>query len=344
MDEIKESYHYQLTREIARGGMGAVYEAQLKGAEGFRKKVAVKVILDRILNDNQFEEMFIAEAKLVANLIHQNIAQVYQLGRLNTGDGSYYIAMEFINGVNLEEFLIRHEEKNEKVPVEIACFITSRVARGLSYAHRKEDDDGSHLNIVHRDVSLKNIMIAFEGEVKVTDFGIAKANSYFKDMEGEVLMGKAEYMSPEQARYEKTDGRSDIFSLGVVFYELLTNTNPFYNDDIHITMKNVINLEPALPSKLNPEVTNDIEKIILKAMAKDPEDRYKTAGEMLYALEFYMYHDRYGPTCETLADYTKKLFKGANRTKNDVTSDSETQDYRISSSTIKRKLLDGNAD
>ncbi|MCF6208619.1 MAG: protein kinase, partial [Ghiorsea sp.] len=133
---IEESYRYTLTREIARGGMGAVYEAQLAGAEGFQKKVALKVILEQMMYDKQFEEMFIAEAKLVANLIHQNIAQVYQLGRYQD---SFYIAMEYIDGVNLEEFFVKHEERNIKVSVEIVTFIVSRVCRGLSYAHNKRD-------------------------------------------------------------------------------------------------------------------------------------------------------------------------------------------------------------
>ncbi len=330
---IEEVYRYKMVREIARGGMGAVYEAQLYGAEGFRKKVALKLILEKMLHEDELEEMFIGEAKLVANLIHPNIAQVYQLGKLKD---TYYIAMEYINGYNLEEFFIEHESKAEKVSVEMACFIVSRVCRGLAYAHQKLDDSGVSMNIVHRDVSLKNIMITIEGEVKVTDFGIAKANHFFKDHEGEIIMGKAEYMSPEQAQYKKTDGRSDLFSSGIVFYELLTGVNPFYDDDIQQTLKNVISLEPQPPSKYNKNIPPEIDEIVLKALKKDVTKRYQSGQEMLFALEYYMYHDRYGPTCETLADYLKKLFNRVEKSKTIPVS--QMLDSRSSTATIRTKL------
>ena len=330
---IEETYRYKLVREIARGGMGAVYEAQLQGAEGFRKKVALKLILEKMLHEDELEEMFIGEAKLVANLIHPNITQVYQLGKIKD---TYYIAMEFINGYNLEEFFLQHEEKGEKISVEMVCFIVSRVCRGLAYAHQKLDDSGAPMNIVHRDVSLKNVMITIEGEVKVTDFGIAKANHFFKDNEGEVIMGKAEYMSPEQAQYKRTDGRSDLFSLGIVFYELLTGINPFYDDDIQQTLKNVISFEVAPPSKYNKNIPPDIDKIVLKALKKELPDRYQSGQEMLFALEYYMYHDRYGPTCETLAEYLKKVF---GKKKVEVVKGPESKVVgERSTSTIRTKL------
>jgi len=331
IEKISEEYTYILTREIARGGMGAVCEAQLQGAEGFTKKVAVKLILDKIMNDSQFEEMFIGEAKLVANLIHQNIAQVYQLGKVKN---SYYIAMEYINGYNLEEFMTRHLIKGNPIPHDVATFITSRVCRGLAYAHNKRDDQGKLLNLVHRDVSPKNIMIALEGEVKITDFGIAKANTYFKDLEGEVIMGKAEYMSPEQAQYKKTDGRSDLFSLGIVFYELLTGKNPFYHDDIRKTLDNVVEVTPPPPSSLNKEISETIDAIMDKVFQKDVEKRYQNGAQMLYDLEFYMYHDRYGPTCETLAKYIHELFDR----KDSSSYLMEEPEQKNASSTIRRKV------
>lgn len=337
---IEEVYHYKMVREIARGGMGAVYEAQLYGSEGFRKKVALKLILEKMLHEDELEEMFIGEAKLVANLIHPNITQVYQLGKIKD---TYYIAMEFINGYNLEEFFLEHERRGEKVSVEMTCFIVSRVCRGLAYAHQKLDDNGVSMNIVHRDVSLKNIMITIEGEVKVTDFGIAKANHFFKDHEGEIIMGKAEYMSPEQAQYKKTDGRSDLFSLGIVFYELLTGINPFYDDDIQQTLKNVISNEPPPPSKYNKNIPPEIDAIVLKSLKKDLSERYQNGQEMLFALEYYMYHDRYGPTCETLAEYLKKLFKAKEKPKAveiapivDTGSSTATIRTRLKTDDIKR--------
>ena len=152
--------------------MGIVYEAEQLGAEGFVKRVAIKIIRDSFATQKTFIENFIGEAKLVADLIHTNIVQTYNLGE---SDGKYFIAMELINGVNLEQFLHEAQDKGRKLSKELAVFIASRVARGLAYAHNKMDKDGKSLGIVHRDVNLKNVMIAFEGDVKLTDFGISKA-------------------------------------------------------------------------------------------------------------------------------------------------------------------------
>src|SRR5436190_10668453 len=184
--------------------MVVVYEAEQHGARDFLKRVAIKVIRQSYANQKTFIENFIGEAKLVADLIHTNIVQTYHLGETR---GIYFIAMELIRGVNLEQFAQQLQEKRRVLPKELGVFIVSRVARGLAYAHAKTDRDGKPLTIVHRDVSFKNIMIAFEGDVKLTDFGIAKARGYLVDNEGEVVAGKADYMSPEQANFQITDKR-----------------------------------------------------------------------------------------------------------------------------------------
>src|SRR5881296_4726374 len=204
--------------------MGVVYEAEQLGARGFVKRLAIKVIRQNYATQKQFIENFIGEAKLVADLIHTNIVQTYHLGEAR---GVYFIAMELIRGVNLEQFSAQLVDKRRTLPKELAVFIVSRVARGLAYAHAKADKDGKTLGIVHRDVSFKNIMIAFEGDVKLTDFGIAKARGFLVDNEGEVVAGKADYMSPEQANFQITDKRSDIFSAGVVLAHLLLGRNIF---------------------------------------------------------------------------------------------------------------------
>src|SRR5687767_14031892 len=221
---IQSDFHYEILRKLSEGGMGIVYEGEQKGARGFAKRVAIKVIRQNFANQQVFIENFIGEAKLVADLIHTNIVQTYHLGEAR---GVYFIAMELIRGVNLEQFNTQLLEKNRELPVELAVFIASRISRGLSYAHAKTDKDGRSLGIVHRDVSLKNIMIAFEGDVKLTDFGIAKAKGFLEDKEGEVVAGKADYMSPEQADFQITDKRSDVFSTGVVLAHLLLNHNIF---------------------------------------------------------------------------------------------------------------------
>src|SRR6476659_7178046 len=204
--------------------MGIVYEAEQHGTRDFIKRIAIKVVRQNYANQRNFIENFIGEAKLVADLIHTNIVQTYHLGETR---GVYFIAMELIRGVNLEQFAQQLFDKKRQLPRELAVFIVSRVARGLAYAHAKTDRDSKTLGIVHRDVSFKNIMIAFEGDVKLTDFGIAKARGFLQDNEGEVVAGKADYMSPEQADFQITDRRSDLFSTGVVLAHLLLGYNIF---------------------------------------------------------------------------------------------------------------------
>src|SRR5215467_4082547 len=204
--------------------MGIVYEAEQHGAREFVKRIAIKVVRQNFADQKQFIDNFIGEAKLVADLIHTNIVQTYHLGETQ---GVYFIAMELIRGANLEQFSQQMVDRKRVLPKELAVFIVSRVARGLAYAHAKTDKDGRHLGIVHRDVSFKNIMIAFEGDVKLTDFGIAKAKGFLVDNEGEVVAGKADFMSPEQANFQITDKRSDIFSVGVVLAHLLLARNIF---------------------------------------------------------------------------------------------------------------------
>src|SRR5512140_206849 len=219
--------------------MGIVYEAEQLGAREFVKRIAIKVIRQNYASQKQFIENFIGEAKLVADLIHTNIVQTYHLGEAN---GVYFIAMELIRGVNLEQFCQQLTDKKRQLPKELAVFIVSRIARGLAYAHAKTDKDGRPLGIVHRDVSLKNIMIAFEGDVKLTDFGIAKARGFLTDQEGEVVAGKADFMSPEQADFQITDKRSDLFSAGVVLAHLILGYNVFKGATPEESRKNIMHM------------------------------------------------------------------------------------------------------
>jgi serine/threonine protein kinase len=221
---IQNEFRYEIIRKIFEGGMGIVYEAEQHGAREFVKRVAIKIIRPNFGSQKMFMDNFIGEAKLVADLIHTNIVQTYHLGEVN---GMCFIAMELIRGVNLEQFTHQLADKRRTLPKELAVFITSRVARGLAYAHAKTDKNGRPMGIVHRDVSFKNIMIAFEGDVKLTDFGIAKAKGFLTDQEGEVVAGKPDYMSPEQADFQVTDRRSDLFSAGIVLAHLLLGRNIF---------------------------------------------------------------------------------------------------------------------
>ena len=285
--------------------MGVVYEAEQDGAREFVKRVAIKVIRQNYADQQQFIENFIGEAKLVADLIHTNIVQTYHLGETN---GVFFIAMELIRGVNLEQFAQQLSDKRRVLPKELAVFIVSRVARGLAYAHAKTDKDGKPLGIVHRDVSFKNIMIAFEGDVKLTDFGIAKARGFLVDNEGEVVAGKADYMSPEQANFQITDKRSDLFSAGVVLAHLLLGRNIFKGATAEESRQRMMNLPIPDFRNLDSRVDDRLNEILQRTLARDLAQRYATGDELLYDLEHYIYHSGYGPTNETLGKYIRELF------------------------------------
>ena len=302
---IQNDFRYEIARKIYEGGMGIVYQAEQLGARGFVKRIAIKVIRQSFADQKQFIENFIGEAKLVADLIHTNIAQTYHLGETQ---GIYFIAMELIRGANLEQFSQQLVDRRRTLPKELAVFIVSRVARGLAYAHAKTDKDGHPLGIVHRDVSFKNIMIAFEGDVKLTDFGIAKARGLLVDNEGEVVAGKADYMSPEQADFQITDKRSDLFSSGVVLAHLLLGRNIFKGASAEESRQRMIKLPIPDFRNLDPRVDERLNEILQRMLARDLNLRYPNADELLYDLEHYIYHSGYGPTNETMGKFMRELF------------------------------------
>lgn len=285
--------------------MGVVYEAEQRGTRNFVKRVAIKVIRANYASQRMFIENFIGEAKLVADLIHTNIVQTYHLGEANN---VCFIAMELIRGVNLEQFAQQLAEKRKQLPLELAVFITSRVARGLAYAHAKTGPDSKPLGIVHRDVSFKNIMIAFEGDVKLTDFGIAKARGFLTDQEGEVVAGKADYMSPEQADFQITDKRSDLFSAGVVLANLILGHNIFKGPTAEESRQRI--LKQAIPDfrTLDARVDDRLNGILQRCLTRDLGKRFTSADELMYELEYYIYHGGYGPTNETLGKFIRELF------------------------------------
>jgi serine/threonine-protein kinase len=302
---IQNEFRYDIVRKIFEGGMGIVYEAEQHGARHFVKRVAIKIIRPNYASQKMFIENFVGEAKLVADLIHTNIVQTYHLGETN---GVAFICMELIRGVNLEQFTHQLAEKKRQLPKELAIFITSRIARGLAYAHNKTDKDGQPMGIVHRDVSFKNIMIAFEGDVKLTDFGIAKAKGFLTDQEGEVVAGKPDYMSPEQADFQVTDRRSDIFSAGVVLAHLLLGRNIFKGENAEES-RNRIMTQPIPDFRaLDPRIDDQLNDILHHCLARDLNHRYATADQLMTELEYYIYHSGYGPTNETLGKYIRELF------------------------------------
>ena len=305
LEEVEGVARFTLVRKVAEGGMGAVYEAILHGPEGFEKVVAIKSIRESLTSDPAFVQLFVGEAKLVADLVHQNIVQLYQLGQ---SDGTWFMALEYVDGVNLFEFEKRHAERGTRVPVDLCVYIASRVARALEYAHEKRDRHGHPLGVVHRDISPRNVMLSRDGFVKLADFGIAKARNLMKDEEGEVILGKARYMSPEQATYETTDPRSDLFSLGIVTYELLLGQNPFLADTTEAILEAVTRRAIPSPRTIDPSVPEEVDRVLVKALERDRAKRYPDAGTMAYDLEHFIYHDRFGPTVVTLEKHLAELF------------------------------------
>lgn len=304
--DIFVKIHYQLVRVIAEGGMGTVYEARQLGVDGFAKTVAIKLIKQEYSHIEEFCQNFIGEAKLVSNLVHSNIVQTYHLGFM---EGQYYMVMEYIKGWTLEDCILRQIQLKKAMPLELAVFIVSRICRGLVYAHEKADDRQRCLGIVHRDVNPKNILLSDQGEVKLSDFGIAKARKLMYSKEGETIAGKDEYLSPEQARKEITDPRADLFSCGVILSELITGQNIFEGETAEATRQNIELLEPPPFSQLRPEVNGTLNTILHKALEKRRSQRYQSARELLSALEAYMYKSTFVPTIEKLAAYLRGLFR-----------------------------------
>ncbi len=296
---------YEILERIASGGMAELYKAKRTGVEGFQKIVAIKKILPHLDADDEFITMFADEAKLAAQLNHPNIIHIYDLGKIQAG--GYFIAMEYVDGRDLRAIQQAGRDLGVPLPVPLAVYIASKVASALDYAHRRRDAEGHELNIVHRDVSPQNVLISYEGDIKLCDFGIAKAASKASKTQSGALKGKIQYMSPEQAWGKPIDRRSDLFSLGVVLHELLTGERLFRGDtDINVLEK-VRSADIRPPSRSNPEVPRNLDTVVLKALAKDPEDRYANASDLLRDLDSVLYSYTPAPGSADVAIYLHRL-------------------------------------
>jgi serine/threonine protein kinase len=296
---------YLLLDRISVGGMAEVFKAKSYGVEGFEKIIAIKRILPTMGEDRDFIKMFIDEAKIAGQLAHANICQIFELGRI---DGSHFIAMEYIWGKDLLQIQNRLRKIKQPMPIAMACFSIAKVLEGLDYAHRKRDPMGRPLEIVHRDCSPQNVLVSYEGEVKVIDFGIAKATSRNSRTMAGVLKGKFGYMSPEQVRGLPLDRRSDIFALGTMLYECLTGDRLFQGETDFSTLEKVRNVDIRPPRELNPNIPVAVEAVILKALAKDVEDRYQWCSEMLADLQAFLMSQDQVFTAKSLASWVKDVF------------------------------------
>jgi len=296
---------YTLLERINVGGMAEVFRAKAFGVEGFERVVAVKRILPNIAEDQDFITMFIDEAKIAVQLNHANIAQIFDLGVV---DSFHYIALEHIWGRDLRAIFERCKQRGEPMPVAQACFVAMKMCEGLDYAHNKRDGGGREIHLVHRDVSPQNVLVSFEGEVKLIDFGIAKAAGKVGQTGAGILKGKFGYMSPEQVRGLPIDRRSDIFSCGIVLYELLTGERLFVGESDFSTLEKVRNVEILPPSTYNRRIPDELERIVLKALARDVEDRYQNAIDLHDELQAFVYTAGEFYSRKDLAAWMKRTF------------------------------------
>jgi len=304
----REFGKYHLIEAIAAGGMAELFRAKLYGAGGFEKDLAIKKVLPQLARDDAFVQMFMDEAMITVTLSHGNIVSVMDFGEL---DGEYFLVMEYVDGVNLQNLIKKCQDVNDPVPVPIACYTALNICRGLDYAHRKVGPDGRPLQIVHRDVSPQNVLLSFEGEVKIVDFGIARAASRITSTQAGVVKGKVAYMSPEQLTGQAVDNRSDIFSVGIILYEMLTNRRPFEGGTPQETMAQISRGNFEKPGKLNKKVDKKLTAVIKKALERNPKKRYKTAGEMATALSDYIYRVGQHADASTLAAFIPKRLPDA---------------------------------
>ena len=332
---------YFLIEKLATGGMAEIYKAKTFGVDGFEKILAIKRILPHCAVDKEFISMLVDEAKLSVLLSHTNIVQVYDLGKV--GD-DYFISMEFINGINLREVLNRAKEIDERFSEEIVVYILSETCKGLDYAHSKKDNESKPLNIVHRDISPQNILLSFEGEVKIVDFGIAKAAMNISHTMAGILKGKISYMSPEQALGKPIDRKTDIFSTGLILYELLTGEKLFTGETQFEVLKKI--RTTRLNENSFPEtIPIGLRKILAKALAYSVKERYDNAGDMQIDLTRYLYSTYIDFTPRKLSSLMRKLFaqeiqiKSGEIKADDVAIDSKTRSVMIDALAAQQNLV-----
>ncbi|MDB4989788.1 MAG: serine/threonine protein kinase [Myxococcaceae bacterium] len=301
---------YTLLRRLAVGGMAEIYVARTLGLGGFEKLAALKLVHPHLSADPQFVRMLIDEAKIVVLLTHANIAQVFDLGCV---DDTYFIAMEYVDGVDVQGLSRAAERLGRSLDVPVCCFVVAELLNGLDYAHRKRDQNGRPLGIVHRDISPQNVVVSRGGEVKLVDFGIAKTNLRAERTEVGVIKGKYGYMSPEQAWADPTDRRSDVFSAGVMLYELLTGSVLYTANSVAELISKVRRAEIPSPSSVRSDIPEQLSSLVMRALALEPSDRYQTALEMGDALREYMYRQGDSLSGARLGRYVVELLEADER-------------------------------
>ncbi len=296
---------YYLVDKIATGGMAEIFKAKSISTAGFEKIQVIKRILAHLSSNDEFVTMFIDEAKISVSLQHANIVQIYDFGKIRD---NYFIAMEWVDGKDVKLVLRKLAGRRKILPEEFAVYIAHELCKGLDYAHRKTDMQGRDLGIVHRDMSPSNVLVSYDGEIKIADFGIAKAEMSQYDTKDGVLKGKFEYMSPEQARGESVTQQSDLFSAGIILYEMLTGRRLFKTDSEIKTLEKIKKVDISPPSALNPNVPQRLDDIVMRALTVRREDRFTDAREFQHSLLEYMYPSTPPVIQRSLAVFMEELF------------------------------------
>jgi serine/threonine protein kinase/Flp pilus assembly protein TadD len=296
---------YQLLQKIAVGGMAELYRAKVTRDHGFEKQVAIKKILPHLSDEGNLVKAFIDEAKLAALLQHENIIQIYDFGSIH---GEYFIAMEYLFGKDLRKLIHKLRKNGSALDLESTLYVISRICAGLDYSHKLKDLQGKPLNIIHRDINPQNIFLTYEGQVKIIDFGIAKAASHNSTTHEGLIKGKIAYMSPEQAMGHVIDHRSDIFSTGIILYELLTGQRMFEGETMHIYSQ-VREAHYTPLKKLRPDLPDKLYTVVERALAKEPDERYQTCSQMLADLEECIFELSVRPNSRSFADFVQDFFK-----------------------------------
>jgi serine/threonine-protein kinase len=279
---------YRVLEKIDAGGMAEVFRAEREGIEGFAKQVAIKRVLPHLSEKERFIRLFLDEARLSARLNHSNCVQVFDIGY---GENSYFIVMEWVDGTSLKALVEHYRRQGQSIPAPIAVHLVLEVAKGLAYAHELKDTEGRELGIIHRDISPPNVLLSRYGEVKIVDFGLAKANSQLEKSEPGIIKGKFGYLSPEAALGQEIDARTDVFALGIMLWELLAGRRLFLGETDFQTVRLVQQAEVPNILAINPSVPSELARIIERSLAKKPEDRIHTSydfGQQLARCLFEM--------------------------------------------------------
>jgi eukaryotic-like serine/threonine-protein kinase len=305
-----QQQRYRVIERLAAGGMAEVYRAESAGLEGFKKKVAIKRVLPHLSEKKKFIQMFLDEARLGAHLSHSNCVQVFDVG---VGDNAYFIVMEYVDGADLKAVIEWLRKQGKPFPAAHAVYIAIRICEGLDYAHELVDETGKKLHIVHRDLSPPNVLITKFGEIKIVDFGLAKASTQLEKSEAGIIKGKFSYLSPEAALGQEVDLRTDIFAAAIILWELLGGRKLFQGETDFETVKQVQRAEIPSISRLNPNVDSKLEAIINKGLARDPNTRYRSARDFAMALNEWLFQSPQVVSSFEIAEIVQNVVKDRNK-------------------------------